>query len=217
MKNITLDEFQQLIHNSTVLAEDGYGKKVIQLADNSIIKLFRVKRFLSSASIYSPARKFSKNAEKLHKLHIPTITACHLYNIKSLKRTAVHYQQLTGETLRDYMQNNTVSSEFLQQLGSFLATLHDKGIFFRSAHFGNIVYTPDHEFGLIDISDMKISKKPLNQNKRLRNLKHIFRLPEDIQLVKDNDIIEQSYLQSCGIRKKKFHEKFLTTCRDLKS
>ena len=159
MKNITLDEFQQLIHNSTVLAEDGYGKKVIQLADNSIIKLFRVKRFLSSASIYSPARKFSKNAEKLHKLHIPTITACHLYNIKSLKRTAVHYQQLTGETLRDYMQNNTVSSEFLQQLGSFLATLHDKGIFFRSAHFNASIGVIPQFVGQVLISSTRLKHR----------------------------------------------------------
>lgn len=216
MKNLTLDEFNHLTQNAAVLADDEYGKKVLELSDHSIIKLFRVKRLISQATIYSPARRFAKNAQKLHKLGIPTISMINLYKIKSIKRTAVHYQQLEGIMVREYLQSNPADEVFLSGLGKFLAQLHAKGIFFRSAHFGNIIYTPDKQFGLIDISDMSISRFSLGRMKRLRNLKHIFRLPEDIQLVQNNNLIELSYLAHCGIKKKKFHQDFLQTSQKLK-
>lgn len=216
MKNLTSDEYNTLIKNAKILAEDVFGDKVLLLADNSIIKLFRVKRLITSAWFYSPAKRFSDNAKKLQKLAIPTVSMLQLYNIKGIKRTAVHYQQLDGETVRDYMLSGKTTDSFLRQLGQFIAHLHESGIFFRSAHFGNIIYTPEKQFGLIDISDMKIYKSPLNKNKRLRNLKHIFRLAKDIQLVKNSTLIEQSYLSHCGINKKKFHQKFLKTVEILK-
>ena len=216
MRNLSLQEFNKLTQSSIILADDEYGKKVLELVDHSIIKLFRVKRFISQATLYSPARRFANNAKRLKQLNIPTISLIDLYRIKSIKRTAVHYQQLKGIMVREYLQNHSVDNEFLKNLGQFIAVLHAKGIYFRSAHFGNIIYTPDKQFGLIDISDMSISRFPLGTFKRLRNLKHIFRLPEDILLVKNNNLIEQSYLAHCGIKRKSFHQDFLKTCQKLK-
>lgn len=216
MKNLSSEEFDKLVYNSTMLADDEYGKKVLELVDHSIIKLFRVKRFISQATLYSPARRFAKNARKLQKLNIPTISLIDLYNIKSIKRTAVHYHQLEGVTVREYLQTNPVEDDFLARLGQFIAQLHDKGIFFRSAHFGNIVYTSEQQFGLIDISDMSISYFSLNVFKRIRNLKHIFRIKEDIQLLNHSDAIEQSYLQACEIKSEHFEKLFLNTISNLK-
>jgi len=216
MKNLTLEEFNRLTLNAAVLADDEYGKKVLELTDHTIIKLFRVKRLISKANIYSPARRFAKNAGKLKKLNIPTVSLINLYNIKSIKRTAVHYNQLEGMMVREYLQSNQVEDDFLAKLGQFLAQLHDKGVFFRSAHFGNIIYTPDKQFGLIDISDMTIQKSTLSNNKRLRNIKHIFRLPEDVCFVQNNSFFEQGYLDHHSIDKKKFHRDFLQTCQKLK-
>jgi len=209
MRNLSPEEFNQLTENAVILADDKYGKKVLELTDHSIIKLFRVKRFISQAILYSPARRFAKNAEKLQRLNISTVSIVGLYKINSIKRTAVHYQQLEGITVREYLQANPDDNEFLSQLGVFFARLHAKGIYFRSAHFGNIIVTPDRHLGLIDISDMSISPFSLGVFKRLRNLKHIFRLPEDIYLIKNNNIIEQSYLKHCNISSKKFHRTFL--------
>ena len=216
MKNLTSDEFDKLTQNATVLADDEYGKKVLELTDNTIIKLFRVKRLISQASIYSPARRFAKNALKLKRLNIPTVTLIDLYNINNIKRTAVHYQQLEGIMVREYLQSNPGDEEFLTGLGKFLAKIHSKGIFFRSAHFGNIIYTPDKQFGLIDISDMSISYCPLNMFKRIRNLKHIFRIKQDIQLLNNSDAIEQSYLQFSNIKSKFFKKKFIEVAINLK-
>jgi hypothetical protein len=63
---------------------------------------------------------------------------------------------------------------------------------------------------------MSISHFPLGYFKRIRNLKHIFRIKEDILLLNNSDIIEQSYLDSCGVRNKLFIKKFLTTVQNLK-
>ncbi len=216
MKNLSLHEFEQLTQNAIVLADDEYGKKVLELNDHSIIKLFRVKRFISQATLYSPARRFAKNALRLQQLKIPTIHLLELYNIKSIKRTAIHYQPLEGITLREYLYNTPLEESFLIQVGQFLAHLHSKGIFFRSAHFGNIIVTPKGQFGLIDISDMSIQYASLGYFKRIRNLKHIFRIKEDMQLLNNNTTIEHSYIQACGLSNTLFVNKFLKTAYDLK-
>ncbi len=209
MKNLSFEEFKQLCQNATILAKDGYGNKVLLLSDQSMIKLFRIKRLISSARVYSPARKFARNAEKLQRLNIATIKIINLFKIKSIQRTAVHYQPLEGLTVRDYLQSNTADDIFFEQLGRFLACLHNHGVYFRSAHFGNIIYTPQQKFGLIDISDMKISPFSLNQYKRLRNLKHILRLSEDLQLIQHTDAIQTGYLQYSKIQTPSFKNKFL--------
>ena len=217
MKNLTLDEFNNLTRNAIVLADDEYGKKVLELKDHSIIKLFRVKRLISQATIYSPARRFAKNAIKLQKLGSPTVSLMDLYRIKSIQRTAVHYQQLEGVMVREYLQSNPGDESFLSELGKFLAHLHSKGIFFRSAHFGNIIYTPNKQFGLIDISDMSISHLSLSKYKRLRNMKHFFRLKEDINSVSDSTAIEIAYLSAYKGKTAHFNDKFLRLCQELKA
>jgi len=222
MRNLSHQEFKQLTKKAIVLADDEHGKKVLELTDHSIIKLFRVKRFISQASLYSPARRFAKNARKLKKLNIPTISLLDLYKIHSIKRTAVHYKQLEGITVREYLYKNPDNDKLLTQLGAFLAQLHNKGIYFRSAHFGNIIVTPDKQFGLIDVSDMTISPFSLGIFKRLRNLKHIFRITEDIEFIRHNQNIENGYLNHCKINtpffsRQYFKKKFMQISHTLKS
>ncbi len=217
MQTLSQQEFDALTKNATMLTEDEYGKKVLELADHSILKLFRVKRFISQATLYSPARRFANNTRKLHKLNIPTIKLIALYKIKAIQRTAVHYQQLEGMTLRHYLHKHPHNEAFLAKVGQFIAHLHNKGIYFRAAHFGNIIVMPNQQLGLIDISDMSISPFSLGYFKRIRNLKHIFRIAEDINLLQGSKSIEQSYLQHCSINNPLFVHKFLQTSQLLKS
>ena len=65
------------------------------------------------------------------------------------------------------------------QLGRFVARLHEAGIYFRSLHLGNIVLTPAGELGLIDIADLRASGNPIPRHRRLRNLKHLMRDEQD--------------------------------------
>lgn len=216
MQLLDLNKYKILTREASVLTEDEFGEKVLELKDKSIIKLFRVKRFISQATIYSPAKRFAKNVRRLIKLDIPTVAILELYNIKELKRTAVHYTQLEGVTVREYLQKNKADVLFLENLGAFLATMHNKGIYFRSAHFGNIIYTPEKQFGLIDVSDMSFSLFSLGIFKRLRNIKHIFRIREDVNFIQSNQIIETSYLEHCPIKNQLFKQKFLKSIQYMK-
>ncbi|HZJ92281.1 MAG TPA: toluene tolerance protein, partial [Thiopseudomonas sp.] len=55
----------------------------------------------------------------------------------------------------------------------------DLGVYFRSIHLGNVVLTPECELGLIDISDMKIFRRPLSKWQRKRNFEHMVRDERD--------------------------------------
>ena len=51
--------------------------------------------------------------------------------------------------------------------------LHEKGILFRSIHLGNILVLENGGFGLIDIADMSLQRRPLGLFKRARNFRHL--------------------------------------------
>lgn len=161
MNKYTSSTYTDLTKNAQILSKDRFGHKVLRLEDGSILKLFRVKRLISSARLMSYARRFALNAQKLSILDIPTIKIIDTINIPGIKRTAVRYQPLEGVTLRHYLEKNRITGEFAEKLARFVAQLHKKGIYFRSIHFGNIIVLPNNDFGLIDISDMKIKENAL--------------------------------------------------------
>src|SRR3546814_830511 len=117
-----------------------------------MLKIFRVKRVISSARIYSYARRFCRNAARLHRLNIPTVTIKQLYHLTESAGSAVAYTPLPGQTLREIAHDGELDAPLLSRFGAFVAELHDLGIYFRSLHFGNIVLTADHRLGLIDIA-----------------------------------------------------------------
>lgn len=184
MKKLSKEGYLTLREGSQVIESDAYGDKVLLLADGTYLKLFRVKRLFTSARFYPYSKRFIRNADKLVKLGIPTVHVNQLYSIPSIRRTAVHYYPLTGTTLRNLP--NGIDMILAETLGNFIRGLHDKGIYFRSLHFGNVVLTPENKLGLIDISDMKVYRKSLNEKLRLRNFQHSARYPEDQSLLKNN-------------------------------
>jgi len=143
------------------------------------MKLFRIKRLLSSARIVPPAKRFQRNVERLQSHGIPTVALKAVYDIPSIARTAVHYHYMAGITLRDFCQKAPLPPQLAQRLGMFLASLHQKGIYFRSIHFGNMVLTHDDRIGLIDVLDMRFRRGSLNMGLRVRNLRHLFRYDTD--------------------------------------
>jgi tRNA A-37 threonylcarbamoyl transferase component Bud32 len=181
MKNLSKEGYLRLREGAEVVESDGHGDKVLLLTDGTYLKLFRRKRLLSSALIFPHSQRFAKNAEKLTALNIPSVTIINLFKIHSVQRTAVHYSPLAGTTLRQ--MTNDINSTLARKLGEFIRKLHDKGIYFRSLHFGNIVLTPENRFGLIDISDMKLFNRPLPEKLRLRNFRHSARYPDDRKIL----------------------------------
>ncbi len=179
---LSLNQYQQLRAQSEVVEADGFGDKVLRLEDGRYLKLFRRKRLLSSATFKPYSRRFAENVARLQQLQIPTVKVLALYRIPELKRTAVLYAPLAGETIRQLIHSlpQAERSELAEQLRTFIAELHQKGIYFRSLHLGNVIRTPEGTLGLIDVADMKFYRKPLSESLRRRNQKHLARYPEDL-------------------------------------
>ncbi len=159
-----------------VLEADGHGDKVLRLADGSFIKLFRRKRLISSASWYPYAQRFADNAAALAVRAIPAPQVIDVFRVAAIERDAVHYHPLPGTTLRQLRRDGlapereaTLRTEF----NRFVRRLHDLGIYFRSLHLGNVVLTPDGRLGLIDISDIRVHRRPLSRFWRARNLRRM--------------------------------------------
>ncbi|GAC1030027.1 hypothetical protein thsps21_08540 [Pseudomonas sp. No.21] len=183
MKTISETELQALLLEATPIESDGLGLKVARLKDGSFLKLYRRKRIISSALLSPPAKRFAQNATKLQSLDIAAPDIEDLLSIPSLNLNGVRYIPLPGDTLRSRWEGaqDAQIAEEVQRFGAFLARLHNSGVYFRSLHLGNVILLPDGRFGLIDLSDMWISRKALSRQRRARNLKHILRYPEDIR------------------------------------
>lgn len=177
-----LDEnlFREWLEHSSVLEQDNHGVKVLALEDGSYLKLFRVKRLLSSQRLFPQSMRFARNAKRLQALGIPCPLIIGTWKLKQPERNLVQYWPLPGTTLRDLRkQDEPQWHSLLPGLGSFVAHLHKLGIYFRSLHLGNIVLTPTGEFGLIDIADLHCKCGSLNRWQRSRNLRHLFRYTND--------------------------------------
>lgn len=176
--------YRDLVAGGTVLEADRHGDKLIALRDGRYLKLFRRRRLLSSALIRPYARRFHANARALSARGVLTVVPEQLLRIPHLRRTAVIYRPLAGETLRDRLRMAADRGALLRELGTFLAVLHRRGVCFRALHFGNVIVTEDRGFGLIDVADLELYRRPLGPRRILRNLGHLMRYAEDWALVR---------------------------------
>lgn len=171
---------------ATVLEFDLFGDKVLRLADGTMLKLFRRKRLLTSAALFPYAGRFASNAQALAKAGIAAPKVLAVLRVPELGRDLVHYEPLAGTTLRDLARAG-LSPEDKQQLRDrltrFIIHLHDKGIYFRSLHIGNVVVTPDGRFGLIDFSDLRIYPWSLGKYLRARNMRRMLGLAAEADWV----------------------------------
>ncbi len=180
MHKLDHQNYLKLRENCKVIEQDGFGDKVMILQDGSFLKLFRRKRLISSAAIWPYAQRFADNAKKLEELGIPCPKIIQVYRIPSIERDAVHYYPLPGTTLRDlYRGDLEYPADLRERFLKFVEHIQDLGVYFRSIHLGNVVLTPDDELGLIDISDMKIFRRPLSKWQRKRNYVHTLKDNED--------------------------------------
>ncbi len=180
MQLLNHEDYLALRHQGKVIEQDGFGDKVIILQDGTFLKLFRRKRLITSAAIWPYAQRFANNAKKLEELGIACPKIIQVYRIPSIERDAVHYYPLPGTTLRDlYRGDLEYPADLRERFLKFVEHIQDLGVYFRSIHLGNVVLTPDDELGLIDISDMKIFRRPLSKWQRKRNFEHMVRDKRD--------------------------------------
>lgn len=179
MQTLAHDDYLALRAGAQVLERDRSGEKVLALADGSYLKLFRRKRLISSAAWYPYAQRFADNALALAGRGIPCPGVIGVYRVPGIRREAVRYRPLAGQTLRQLIRAGSDTSGLRERLAAFVAHLHEVGIYFRSLHLGNIVLTPAGELGLIDIADLRAGKRSLPAHRRRRNLQHLLRDEND--------------------------------------
>lgn len=167
-----------------VLESDPHGDKVLRLTDGTILKLFRRKRFVSSAALIPYAQRFANNAATLEKLGICAPKILRVVRIRELARDAVHYEPLAGATLREMLRKG-LDPEREQELRAaftrFVVKLHDSGIYFRSLHIGNVVCTPGGQLGLIDFSDLRVYPWRLGRYLRGRNMRRMQGITKELE------------------------------------
>jgi len=173
MRFISGDEYQVLAQDAKVLEHDAFGDKVLLRQDGRIIKLFRIKRLLSLSFIYPYSVRFCQNARRLNSMGVPSVQVEQLFYCSSIRRHGVVYPLLQGETLSSMLDQD--QEALMLQLARFIAELHQKKIYFRSLHLGNVLQLPDGRLGLIDVADLSFSLFPLNLWQRKRNFQHLFR------------------------------------------
>ncbi|MFA7368604.1 MAG: hypothetical protein WC334_03065 [Kiritimatiellales bacterium] len=188
MRTLSKDKYEELLAQSEIMEQDRYGIKVIRMPDGNFLKTFWFRRVVSSRRIYPEAYRFSLNAKALHRRAVPTVKVIKRIQIPHLKRTGVIYRPLAGRTLRQVAKAGEFNDELAEQLGAFVAVLHRQGVFFRALHLGNVLLCPDGTLGLIDISDLTAYPWALGQRACLRNFYHLFRYPEDSQVLSDAGI-----------------------------
>ncbi|MDR6164393.1 lipopolysaccharide kinase InaA family protein [Pseudomonas fluorescens] len=187
MQSIDHSTYEALRKGAQVLEADGSGDKVLRLADGRMLKLFRRKRLLSSALFFPYAQRFANNTRALQQRGILCPDVIAVYRIPSIERDGVYYAPLAGETVRQLQGTPEETDTLRARLGAFIAQLHERGVYFRSLHFGNVVQTPDNHLGLIDIADLRCQRRALSDSKRLRNFAHLLRYKQDRQWLLGQD------------------------------
>jgi len=202
VQKLSLAGLEQLSREARIIEEDGLGPKVLRLTDGSFLKLFRRRRWYTSGSFNPYSERFAVNSEQLRQMGIPTPQILNLYRLDD-GSSAVHYAPLPGHTLRQVLQSITapaVRQALVERFGKFMAQLHEKGVYFRSLHLGNVLVLEDGEFGLIDLADLRIYPTPLSLSMRQRNLRHMQRYTVDKRwLFEDHlDALLQGYAMTAS-------------------
>lgn len=176
MRPLDSERYLALRAGAEVIEQDRHGEKVLRLADGSYFKLFRRKRLLSSAAWYPYAQRFADNAAALRQLGIAVPEIIDVMRVAALGRDIVHYRPLAGQSLRQLVRaglDGSSRARLRDEFNAFVVQLHDKGIYFRSLHLGNVIVLPDGGMGLIDFADLRVYRKPLARWMRLRNIRRL--------------------------------------------
>lgn len=195
-------EYSQLLHQNKILERDRWGVKVLETPDNRIIKIFRLKRLLSTAYFIPYALRFKWNANRLKKKGFETVTVDKIVYCREKQRHVVSYQKIPGQPIKYFLEKNKDDKVLINKLIAYIALLHDKGIYFRSLHFGNIIVKPNGEFALIDISDLKFFPFNLTTNLRIRNWKHMLKYDFERSIVETYgwDVFFSEYADLCSLK-----------------
>jgi len=173
VKVISAEQHERLVAGAKVLEEQSFGVKVWLLPDRRVVKVFRLKRPLSSGRLYPYNTRFANNARRLRARGVSAPNILETYYCPDIQRHGVVYDLLEGTTFYDLLAKAEDETLF-RTLARFLGELHEKGIYFRSVHPGNVLLKEDGGMGLIDIQDIRFWPWQLGRKTRARNFRHLY-------------------------------------------
>ncbi|HEX2548339.1 MAG TPA: hypothetical protein VHM20_00820 [Gammaproteobacteria bacterium] len=182
MEIISKNTFNSLIHAmDTKLLKTTYQRpKLLENSNGKMIKVFYPKNKKFSSNRRKPyALRFCQNADLLRQKGIQTPTIESLQYCQDYNTYILSYAKIPGENARVLAGQN--SQTMIPLVAQYIASLHQKGIFFRSLHLENLLFDNNKGFSLIDIVDVKLNRGPLNIFLRYRNLKHMLTISDDRQ------------------------------------
>lgn len=207
-KSLNYLEIEKLLAGSEIIQSSSNGPKVLRLENGHYFKIFRLKRWLSSAFFIHYADRFLKNYKKLVTLQIPTIevlTICKIprnFVANSKYTKAIEYNPLAGVTVRELIKSENFNDK-VADFAKFIAKLHNLGVYFRSTHFANIIYNREivDSFGLIDIENIKFYHAGCTKGQIKRNFNHMMRYSIDKNwLLEHRELFWGHYLQHSAIK-----------------
>lgn len=175
MRIVTANEWQQWLTQGSVLEKDVRGPKVLRLSDGLLLKVFRPRRKLWMARLRPQAERFASNAQllKARKVRVPEVTECFWVD-RGHAVSACLYAPLPGLSMEQiFRQSRGDFNHLLPRFAAYIRSLHQRGIYFRSLHLGNVLHLPDGDFGLIDFLDLRLRRRPLPPRLVRRNLEHL--------------------------------------------
>ncbi|MCB1924830.1 MAG: toluene tolerance protein [Gammaproteobacteria bacterium] len=175
MRVLSRAAYDALIAGATMLREDLHGPKVYLRPDGRIVKLFRVKRWWSSAMLYPYSLRFKHNAQRLQRRGFVCVSVDETFVCPAIRRHGIVYRRLEGEPLDERLLRVPASDDDFRGYAAFIARLHAQRVYFRSLHPGNVLRLPAGGYGLIDVGDVRFPWLPLSIERRRRNFRHLLR------------------------------------------
>ncbi|GAB4393134.1 MAG: toluene tolerance protein [Gammaproteobacteria bacterium] len=174
----------------------------METPEGNILKIFITENILKRW-FYPKSKRFITLAQHLTQRGIHTIEPNAYYYYPEKHYEIIIYPKLAGTNLHQAAQQQP--EVLLPLLAHYLAQLHHKNIYFRGGHLGNILLTPDNQFALIDIGNMRLQ---ISDRQRLKNIDYITGYPDDAELFTNFGIekfieIYQAHYQALA---KKLHQ-----------
>jgi hypothetical protein len=177
MKIVTREAYEVLVDGAEVLEKDRQGPKILA-SGGRIVKLMRVRRRISTNLLFPHALRFSRNAQRLAERGVRSLTVELAGRLPHLGCQVVVYGMLPGNAIRSLPVEG--GEGMMRRFGRYLAEIHERGVYFRSLHLGNVLYqSDDGGFALIDILDLKVGRWPLGRRRRRGNILRLLRYEVD--------------------------------------
>lgn len=162
---LSLEEFNTLVADAEVLHSKNNRKRIFKLPDGSILKLFYGKSNLNRAMVR--AKRFIQNCQRLKDMGLNALTPLKAYRCEEDNCIYVSYSHLPGHSLEHCLAED--KKHYLRLAANYIFELHNKGVYFRDLHPGNIL-CHDDELTLLDVQNINFHWFRVPLRRQIKNL-----------------------------------------------